>query len=175
MGAARTAPSSIKSSDGKPTTFAELMEAGSKGQPIQASGRSGGMFGKAGSGLFQAIPNVVGKSVRGKATFSGDAFSRGDQEEKETPKKDEFRTFKESKDPDYEDTKKRLLELAKEEAIKISRSRDIEKEIYDKSLPDSSDNNQKTAEMFLGKDYKKNIQKTIDGLPRPLQTMVGGE
>ena len=166
MGAARTAPTSVKSPDGKPTTFGELMAAGGKGQPIQGSG----------GGLFSALPTSVSLiPQRGKATFSGDVFGKRDQEEKETPKKDEFKTFKESKDPDYEDTKKRLLELAKEEAIKISRSKDIEKEIYDKSLPDSSDSNQKTAEMFLGKDYKKNIQKTIDGLPRPLQTMVGGE
>jgi len=166
MGAARTAPTSVKSPDGKPTTFGELMAAGGKGQPIQGSG----------GGLFSALPTSVSLiPQRGKATFSGDSFGKRDKEEKETPKKDEFRTFKVSKDLDYEDTKKRLLELAKEEAIKISRSKDIEKEIYDKSLPDSSDPNQRTAEMFLGKDYKKNIQKTIDGLPRPLQTMVGGE
>lgn len=141
------------------------------------SGGSKGLFGaiKGGAGgLFSAIPSAVGMTSGGKATFKGDSFSKKDQEKKETSKGDEFRTFKVSKDLDYDATKKRLLELAKEEAIKINRSKDMEKEIYDRSLPDVKDGNQKTAEMFLGKDYKKNVQKTIDNLPTPLQGMFGG-
>ncbi len=141
------------------------------------SGGSKGLFGaiKGGAGgLFSAIPRAVGMTSGGKATFSGDSFSKRDQEEKETPKGDEFRTFKVRKDLDYESTKKRLLELAKEEAIKTSRSKDMEKEIYERSLPNVKDGNETTAEMFLGKDYKKNVQKTIDNLPTPLQGMFGG-
>tara|TARA_R100000322_G_scaffold69113_1_gene43524 strand:+ start:40 stop:513 length:474 start_codon:yes stop_codon:yes gene_type:complete len=140
------------------------------------SGGSKGLFGaiKGGAGgLFSAIPRAVGMTSGGKATFSGDSFSKKDQEGKETPKGDEFRTFKVRKDLDYESTKKRLLELAKEEAIKTSRSKDMEKEIYDRSLPNVKDGNETTAEMFLGKDYKKNVQKTIDNLPTPLQGMFG--
>ena len=140
------------------------------------SGGSKGLFGaiKGGAGgLFSAIPRAVGMTSGGKATFSGDSFSKKDQEKKETPKEDEFRTFKVRKDLDYESTKKRLLELAKEEAIKTSRSKDMEKEIYDRSLPNVKDGNETTAEMFLGKDYKKNVQKTIDNLPTPLQGMFG--
>ena len=166
MGASRNAPTNIKSSGGKPTNFAELITAGSKGKPIQASGKGG---------IFFGLPKAVaGMTPKGTATFSGDVFSKKDQEEKETPKEDDFRTFKVSRDLDYEATKKRLLELAKEEAIKIGRSRDMEKEIYDRSLPDASDGNQRTAEMFLGKDYKKNIQKTIDSLPAAGRGMFGG-
>lgn len=141
------------------------------------SGGAKGLFGaiKGGAGgLFSAIPSAVGMTSGGKATFKGDSFSKKDQEKKETSKGNEFRTFKVSKDLDYDATKKRLLELAKEEAIKINRSKDMEKEIYDRSLPDVKDGNQKTAEMFLGKDYKKNVQKTIDNLPTPLQGMFGG-
>ena len=141
------------------------------------SGGAKGLLGAAGGGaggLFSAIPRVVGMTSGGKATFKGDSFSKKDQEKKETSKGDEFRTFKVSKDLDYDATKKRLLELAKEEAIKINRSKDMEKEIYDRSLPDVKDGNQKTAEMFLGKDYKKNVQKTIDNLPTPLQGLFGG-
>ena len=141
------------------------------------SGGAKGLFGaiKGGAGgLFSAIPRAVGMTSGGKATFSGDSFSKRDQEEKETPKGDEFRTFKVRKDLDYESTKKRLLELAKEEAIKTSRSKDMEKEIYERSLPNVKDGNETTAEMFLGKDYKKNVQKTIDNLPTPLQGMFGG-
>ena len=142
------------------------------------SGKAKGLFGAAGGGaggLFSAIPRVVGMSMgRGNATFSGDSFSKKEQKEKETPKGDEFKTFKVRKDLDFEATKKRLLELAKEEAIKTSRSKDMEKEIYDRSLPNVKDGNETTAEMFLGKDYKKNVQKTIDNLPTPLQGMFGG-
>jgi len=131
------------------------------------SGKAKGLFGAAGGGaggLFSAIPRVVGMSMgRGNATFSGDSFSKKEQKEKET-----------RKDLDFEATKKRLLELAKEEAIKTSRSKDMEKEIYDRSLPNVKDGNETTAEMFLGKDYKKNVQKTIDNLPTPLQGMFGG-
>ena len=49
----------------------------------------------------------------------------------------------------------------------------MEKEIYDRSLPNVKDGNETIAEMFLGKDYKKNVQKTIDNLPTPLQGMFG--
>ena len=163
MGASRNAPTNIKTSGSKPTNLAELLTTGSKGQPIQASGKGG---------IFFGLPKAVaGMTPKGTATFSGDAFNKG---EKETPKEDDFRTFKVSKDLDYEATKKRLLELAKEEAIKIGRSRDMEKEIYDRSLPDASDGDQRTAEMFLGKDYKKNVQKTIDNLPAAGRGMFGG-
>ena len=181
MGASRSAPD-VKSPLG-----------GSK--RIAGSGRAGGMFGAAGGGGIPAAISMITKGLGGggKASFKGipqenegggiptavgmitKGFEKTKSDEKnEANKENDFRTFKVSKDLDYESTKKRLLELAKEEAIKISRGKDIDKNIYRESLPDSSDGNERAAEMFLGKDYKKNIQKTIDSLPAAGRGMFGG-
>tara|TARA_Y100000746_G_scaffold210087_1_gene200177 strand:- start:1611 stop:2162 length:552 start_codon:yes stop_codon:yes gene_type:complete len=181
MGASRSAPD-VKSPLG-----------GSK--RIAGSGRAGGMFGAAGGGGIPAAISMITKGLGGggKASFKempqekagggiptavgmitkGFEKTKSDEKNKAN-KENDFRTFKVSKDLDYESTKKRLLELAKEEAIKISRGKDIDSKIYRESLPDSSGENQKTAEMFLGKDYKKNVQKSIDDLPTPIQGMFGG-
>ena len=75
---------------------------------------------------------------KGKATFSGDSFSGMNKEEKKDSKEDQFRTFRVSKDLDYEATKKRLLELAKEEAIKINAAKEADKIVYDRSLPNQN-------------------------------------
>ena len=93
-----------------------------------------GLFGAAGGG---GIPKAIGMITggRGKATFSGDSFSKKDQKEKKDSKEDQFRTFRVSKDLDYEATKKRLLELAKQEAIKINKAKEADKLVYDRSLP----------------------------------------
>ena len=166
MGAARSAPTSIKSSKNKPTSFSELMEYGGQGKPVVGSGGFGAASPFAGMG--RVIDTAFGSSGA-KTNFSPA------QEEKEEPKDtNKFAESKKVKDDDYKSTKKRLLELAKEEAIKISRGKDIDSKIYRESLPDSSGENQKTAEMFLGKDYKKNVQKSIDDLPTPIQGMFGG-
>ena len=58
-----------------------------------------------------------------------------DKKEKKDSKEDQFRTFRVSKDLDYEATKKRLLELAKEEAVKINKAKEADKIVYDRSLP----------------------------------------
>tara|TARA_R100000329_G_scaffold60044_1_gene53798 strand:- start:530 stop:979 length:450 start_codon:yes stop_codon:yes gene_type:complete len=98
------------------------------------AGSGGGLFGAAGGG---ALPKAIGMITggRGKATFSGDSFSKKDQKEKKDSKEDQFRTFRVSKDLDYEATKKRLLELAKQEAIKINKAKEADKLVYDRSLP----------------------------------------
>ena len=103
-------------------------------QKRQFTGSGGGLFGAAG-GL--GIPNAIGAITggKGKATFSGDSFSKKDEKGEKDSKKDQFRTFRVSKDLDYEATKKRLLELAKEEAIKINAAKEADKIVYDRSLP----------------------------------------
>ena len=105
-------------------------------QKPQFTGSGGGLFGAAGGGV---IPRAIGMITggKGKATFAGDSFSKMDKKEK---KDDQFRTFRVSKDLDYEATKKRLLELAKEESIKISKAKEADKMVYDRSLPTMGDN-----------------------------------
>ena len=100
-------------------------------QKPQFTGSGGGLFGAAGGG---AVPRAIGMITgeKGKATFAGDSFSKMDKKEK---KDDQFRTFRVSKDLDYEATKKRLLELAKEEAMKINKAKEADKIVYDRSLP----------------------------------------
>ena len=106
---------------------------GAKGLP-STLGRGLMSFGAAGgSGIPRAIGMITGG--KGKATFSGDSFSGMNKEEKKDSKEDQFRTFRVSKDLDYEATKKRLLELAKEEAIKINAAKEADKLVYDRSLP----------------------------------------
>lgn len=102
-------------------------------QKPQFTGSGGGILGAAGGGIPKAIGMITGG--RGKATFSGDSFSKKDQKEKKDSKEDQFRTFRVSKDLDYEATKKRLLELAKQEAIKINQAKEADKIVYDRSLP----------------------------------------
>ena len=102
-------------------------------QKPQFTGSGGGILGAAGGGILKAIGMITGG--RGKATFSGDSFSKRDEKEGKDSKKDQFRTFRVSKDLDYEATKKRLLELAKEEAIKINAAKEADKIVYDRSLP----------------------------------------
>jgi len=102
-------------------------------QKPQFTGSGGGILGAAGGGIPKAIGMITGG--RGKATFSGDSFSKKDQKEKKDSKEDQFRTFRVSKDLDYEATKKRLLELAKQEAIKINKAKEADKLVYDRSLP----------------------------------------
>ena len=114
-------------------------------QKPQFTGSGGGLFGAAGGG---GIPRAIGMITggKGKATFAGDSFSKMDKKEK---KDDQFRTFRVSKDLDYEATKKRLLELAKqeaikinqakEEAIKISKAKESDKVVYDRSLPTTAE------------------------------------
>ena len=97
------------------------------------TGSGGGILGAAGGGIPKAIGMITGG--RGKATFSGDSFSKKDQKGKKDSKEDQFRTFRVSKDLDYEATKKRLLELAKQEAIKINQAKEADKIVYDRSLP----------------------------------------
>tara|TARA_R100000455_G_scaffold12126_1_gene5100 strand:- start:259 stop:753 length:495 start_codon:yes stop_codon:yes gene_type:complete len=106
---------------------------GAKGLPKALAGGLIGLGAAGGSG----IPNAIGMITkgRGKATFSGDSFSGMDKKEKKDSKEDQFRTFRVSKDLDYEATKKRLLELAKEEAIKINKAKEADKLVYDRSLP----------------------------------------
>ena len=107
---------------------------GVRGLP-KAAGRGLMSFGAAGgSGIPRAIGMITGE--KGKATFAGDSFSKMDKKEK---KDDQFRTFRVSKDLDYEATKKRLLELAKEEAIKISKAKESDKVVYDRSLPTTAE------------------------------------
>ena len=108
-------------------------------QKPQFTGSGGGLFGAAGGG---GIPRAIGMITggKGKATFAGDSFSKMDKKEKKDSKDDQFRTFRVSKDLDYEATKKRLLELAKEEAIKISKAKETDKMVYDRSLPTMGDN-----------------------------------
>ena len=105
-------------------------------QKPQFTGSGGGLFGAAGGGV---IPRAIGMITggKGKATFAGDSFSKMDKKEK---KDDQFRTFRVSKDLDYEATKKRLLELAKEESIKINKAKEADKMVYDRSLPTMGDN-----------------------------------
>jgi hypothetical protein len=102
-------------------------------QKPQFTGSGGGILGAAGGGIPKAIGMITGG--RGKATFSGDSFSKKDEQKEKDSKKDQFRTFRVSKDLDYEATKKRLLELAKEEAIKINAAKEADKIVYDRSLP----------------------------------------
>ena len=102
-------------------------------QKPQFTGSGGGILGAAGGGIPKAIGMITGG--RGKATFSGDSFSKKDQKGKKDSKEDQFRTFRVSKDLDYEATKKRLLELAKQEAIKINKAKEADKLVYDRSLP----------------------------------------
>ena len=97
------------------------------------AGSGGGILGAAGGGIPKAIGMITGG--RGKATFSGDSFSKKDQKKEKDSKEDQFRTFKVSRDLDYEETKKRLLELAKEEAIKLNQAKESDKIVYDRSLP----------------------------------------
>ena len=97
------------------------------------AGSGGGILGAAGGGIPKAIGMI--KGGRGKATFSGDSFSKKDQKKEKDSKEDQFRTFKVSRDLDYEATKKRLLELAKEEAIKLNQAKESDKIVYDRSLP----------------------------------------
>ena len=93
----------------------------------RTAGRGLMNFGAAGgSGIPRAIGMITGG--KGKATFSGDSFSNMGKEK-------EFRTFRVSRDLDYEATKKRLLELAKEEAMKINKAKEADKIVYDRSLP----------------------------------------
>mgnify|MGYP003126823380 CR=1 FL=1 len=101
------------------------------------TGSGGGILGAAGGGIPKAIGMITGG--RGKATFSGDSFSNMGKEQKTDSKEDQFRTFKVSKDLDYEATKKRLLELAKEESIKINKAKEADKMVYDRSLPTMGD------------------------------------
>ena len=103
-------------------------------QKPQFTGSGGGLFGAAGGG---AVPRAIGMITggKGKATFSGDSFSGMDKKEKKDSKEDQYRTFRVSKDLDYEATKKRLLELAKEESIKINKAKEADKMVYDRSLP----------------------------------------
>ena len=102
-------------------------------QKPQFTGSGGGILGAAGGGIPKAIGMITGG--RGKATFSGDSFSKKDEQKEKDSKKDQFRTFRVSKDLDYEATKKRLLELAKQEAIKINQAKEADKIVYDRSLP----------------------------------------
>ena len=97
------------------------------------AGSGGGILGAAGGGIPRAFGMITGG--RGKATFSGDSFSKRDQEKEKDSKEDQFRTFRVSKDLDYEATKKRLLELAKQEAIKINQAKEADKIVNDRSLP----------------------------------------
>ena len=174
MGASRSAPD-VKSPLGGSKQFAGSGRAGGGGIPAAISMITKGLGGGARAsfkGIPQdreggGIPAAVGMITKGLEKTKSD-------EKNEANKENDFRTFKVSKDLDYESTKKRLLELAKEEAIKISRGKDIDRNIYRESLPYSSDGNQKAAEMFLGKDYKKNVQKSIDNLPTAVQGMFGG-
>jgi hypothetical protein len=109
---------------------------GVRGLP-KAAGRGLMSLGAAGgSGIPRAIGMITGG--KGKATFSGDSFSGMNKEEKKDSKEDQFRTFRVSKDLDYEATKKRLLELAKEEAIKINAAKEADKIVYDRSLPNQN-------------------------------------
>ena len=103
-------------------------------QKPQFTGSGGGLFGAAGGG---AVPRAIGMITggKGKATFAGDSFSGMDKKEKKDSKEDQYRTFRVSKDLDYEATKKRLLELAKEESIKINKAKEADKMVYDRSLP----------------------------------------
>ena len=104
----------------------------------RTAGRGLMSFGAAGgSALPKAIGMITGRG--GKATFSGDSFSGMDKEEKKDSKEDQFRTFRVSRDLDYEATKKRLLELAKEESIKINKAKESDKMVYDRSLPTMGD------------------------------------
>ena len=102
-------------------------------QKPQFTGSGGGILGAAGGGIPKAIGMITGG--RGKATFSGDSFSNMGKEKETDSKEDQFRTFRVSKDLDYEATKKRLLELAKQEAIKINQAKEADKIVYDRSLP----------------------------------------
>ena len=99
-------------------------------QKPKFAGGMGGLIGVVGSAIPSAARALSGG--KGKATFSGDSFSK---KEKKDSKEDQFRTFKVNKDLDYEATKKRLLELAKEEAIKINAAKEADKLVYDRSLP----------------------------------------
>jgi hypothetical protein len=102
-------------------------------QKPKFAGGMGGLIGVVGSAIPSAARALSGG--KGKATFSGDSFSKKDEQGKKDSKKDQFRTFRVSKDLDYEATKKRLLELAKEEAIKINAAKEADKLVYDRSLP----------------------------------------
>tara|TARA_A100001515_G_scaffold119223_1_gene101787 strand:- start:394 stop:879 length:486 start_codon:yes stop_codon:yes gene_type:complete len=96
-------------------------------------------FGAAGgSALPKAVGMITGRG--GRATFSGDSFSGMGKKEKKGSEEDQYRTFRVSKDLDYEATKKRLLELAKEESIKINKAKEADKMVYDRSLPTMGDN-----------------------------------
>ena len=100
----------------------------------RTAGRGLMNFGAAGgSGIPRAIGMITGG--KGKATFSGDSFSNMGKEKETDSKEDQFRTFRVSRDLDYEATKKRLLELAKEEAMKINKAKESDKIVYDRSLP----------------------------------------
>ena len=90
----------------------KMMSSNSEGNKLQGSGRF------AGSPI--RFPSYAIGS-RGKASFKsnpfvGDSFDKEDQKEKESTKND-FKPTKVNKDTDYDDTKKRLLELAKAEGL----------------------------------------------------------
>lgn len=111
---------------------------GAKGLP-STLGRGLMSFGAAGgSALPKAVGMITGRG--GRATFSGDSFSGMGKKEKKGSEEDQYRTFRVSKDLDYEATKKRLLELAKEESIKINKAKEADKMVYDRSLPTMGDN-----------------------------------
>ena len=111
---------------------------GAKGLTSTA-GRGLMSFGAAGGSVLpKAIGMITGKG--GRATFSGDSFSGMGKKEKKGSEEDQYRTFRVSKDLDYEATKKRLLELAKEESIKMNKAKEADKMIYDRSLPTMGDN-----------------------------------
>ena len=131
----------------------KMMSSNSEGNKLQGSGRF------AGSPI--RFPSYAIGS-RGKASFKsnpfvGDSLDKEDQKEEESTKND-LKPTKVNKDTDYDDTKKRLLELAKAEAIKMDDAREIERDIYIQSLPDSDDG-RKIAEMFT---KKQDRQKTVD-------------
>ena len=142
MGASRKIMSAVVGGSSTPAqggfSPVDMLKQGGKfpentNQKPKFAGSGGGILGAAGGGIPKAIGMITGG--RGKATFSGDSFSKKDEQGKKDSKKDQFRTFRVSKDLDYEATKKRLLELAKQEAIKINKAKEADKIVYDRSLP----------------------------------------
>ena len=142
MGASRKIMSAVTGGSSTPAqggfSPVDMLKQGGKfpentNQKPKFAGGMGGLIGVVGSAIPSAARALSGG--KGKATFSGDSFSKKDEQKEKDSKKDQFRTFRVSKDLDYEATKKRLLELAKEEAIKINAAKEADKLVYDRSLP----------------------------------------
>ena len=135
----------------------------------------GAMGSSGGGGLQSAVPMVVGIATggKGKATFSGDSFSKKNQEKEEVEDTKQENKVNTTDDMSFENIRQRLLDKAKEERVMLNQQMTRERETYDRSLPTSP--NEIAAEKFLGKDYKENVKDTIKGLPKPLQMMVGGK